>query len=251
MKNPINKILALLIPLSAIIVLGSLSVNKSTQRSIHDVLIEIEDYEGNYFVGNDEIYDLLNQNGTDYLLGAGLGSLDLELLEKRVKTHTFITDAEVFHDLKGNIMVTVEQAQPLARIYDPKGADFYIDKNGFLLPVNAKQTARVPLIEIEKKQKWKNNITETSYGRDLMEMIRFIHHDSFWKAQVAHLIIDGNEDIFILPQVTKQKVVFGKPDDLTSKFRRLKLFYKDILPRKGWNTYSVVNLKFKNQIICK
>ena len=28
------------------------------------------------------------------------------------------------------------------------------------------------------------------------------------------------------------------------------LFYKVILPTKGWNYYESVNLKYKNQIVC-
>ena len=28
------------------------------------------------------------------------------------------------------------------------------------------------------------------------------------------------------------------------------LFYKNIAPTKGWNTYKTINVKFKNQIIC-
>ena len=34
------------------------------------------------------------------------------------------------------------------------------------------------------------------------------------------------------------------------KFKKLELFYKNILPTKGWNYYESVNLKFKNQIVC-
>ena len=49
---------------------------------------------------------------------------------------------------------------------------------------------------------------------------------------------------------TKQKIYFGNTDNMDNKFKKLELFYKNILPTKGWNYYESVNLKFKNQIVC-
>ena len=36
-----------------------------------------------------------------------------------------------------------------------------------------------------------------------------------------------------------------------SKDYPIKIFYKKILPYKGWNSYESVSVKFKGQIICK
>jgi len=51
--------------------------------------------------------------------------------------------------------------------------------------------------------------------------------------------------------MTKQLILFGPMDEIEEKFKKLKLFYKEVLPKKGWNTYSSINLKYKNQIVCK
>ena len=51
--------------------------------------------------------------------------------------------------------------------------------------------------------------------------------------------------------LAKQKIYFGNTDNMEIKFKKLELFYKNILPTKGWNYYESVNLKFKNQIVCK
>ena len=32
--------------------------------------------------------------------------------------------------------------------------------------------------------------------------------------------------------------------EVAKKFKKLKLFYKEVLPKKGWNTYSSINLKY-------
>lgn len=233
------------------LVLISFSGVKHSRRVIHDVLINIEQEKGNYFIDQPEVLGLLNAQNTDYVLGSKIGDIDLKLLERRVEAHAFVADAQIFYDLKGNLVVDVKQARPIARIYDPYGADKYIDDRGLILPVNGKHTARVPLVEIEKKLAWNSAITDSEEGADLFDLLRFIDSDEFWKAQIAHLVLEGSGEVTMLPQVTKQKILFGKPSHLVKKFKKLEVFYKEILPNKGWNTYSLVNLKFKDQIVCE
>jgi cell division protein FtsQ len=52
-------------------------------------------------------------------------------------------------------------------------------------------------------------------------------------------------------QVGKEVIDFGKPEMIESKFEKIAIFYEEILPSKGWNTYSRVCVKFKNQIVCE
>ncbi len=229
----------------------SFSGVKHSRRVIHDVLINIQHEKGNYFIDQPEVLGLLNARNTDYVLGSKIGDIDLKLLESRVEAHAFVEDAQIYYDLKGNLAVNVKQARPIARIYDPYGADKYIDDRGLILPVNGKHTARVPLVELEKKFDWKIAITDSEEGADLFALLRFIDSNDFWKAQIAHLVFEGSGEVTMLPQITKQKILFGKPSDVVEKFRKLEVFYKEILPNKGWNTYSLVNLKFKDQIVCE
>jgi cell division protein FtsQ len=37
---------------------------------------------------------------------------------------------------------------------------------------------------------------------------------------------------------------------LDVKLENLKLFYQKALPKVGWERYSSINLKYKNQIVC-
>jgi cell division protein FtsQ len=52
-------------------------------------------------------------------------------------------------------------------------------------------------------------------------------------------------------QVGKQVIEFGEAKDIEEKFKKINLFYEEILPAKGWNTYSRVNVKYKGQIVCE
>ncbi|WP_424963715.1 cell division protein FtsQ/DivIB [Ekhidna sp.] len=224
---------------------------KNNGREIEDVKVEILDQEGIFFTDQLEVVDLMTDKSADYVVGVEMGDIDPKTLEERVETNPFVKDAQVYRDLKGNLQVKVEQSKPIARLFIDGKKDRYIDEDGRVLPINAKHTARVPLMETEFEFIWERNLNESKFGKQVFELLTFIEKDEFWKAQIAHVIIKKDGEIELYPQVTKQVVEFGKPEDLERKFSKLMTFYKEILPKKGWNTYDRVNLKFENQIICE
>lgn len=224
---------------------------KRAARPVNDVEVNIETLDGNYFTDKEEVISLLNAESTDYVLGSAVSQLDLKTLEQRVEVHPFVKDAQVYKDIKGNLIVHVKQAKPIARVFNRSGEDRYIDAQGYLIPTKARQVARVPILEFGRELGWEENITESVYGQQLLELLHFVDKDEFWRAQIAGMFIQGDGQIIMQPQVTKQEITFGMPEELDEKFKKLKLFYKEILPNKGWNTYSSVNLKFKDQIVCE
>ena len=224
---------------------------KNGNRKVDILEVEISDEEGNFFTDQLEVIDLMTDKSADYIIGVEMGELNPKILEERVESNPFVRDAQIYRDLKGNLQVKVEQSKPIARLFIDGKKDKYIDKDGRILPVNAKHTARVPLIETEFEFKWEKNMNESSYGQKVFELLTFVEAEEFWKAQIAHIIIKKDGEIEMYPQVTKQLIEFGPPEDLKNKFSKLMIFYKEILPTKGWNSYSRVNVKFDNQIICE
>lgn len=233
-----------------LVTIGFTSI-RNRDKLVNDVSVNIEQQHGNFFTDQLEILNLLNAENTDYVLGLSIDQLDLKMLEARVEAHPFVRDAQVYRDIKGNLMVNVKQAQPIARLFGQGKDHLYIGEDGQLLPTITKHTARVPMVELEREFSWEKNIEETEYGAKVLSLLKYIGADEFWSAQIAGMVIAKDGEIILLPQVTKQDIYFGMPEDFDKKFRKLKIFYKEILPNKGWNTYSLVNLKFENQIVCE
>src|SRR5690606_6291830 len=92
---------------------------------------------------------------------------------------------------------------------------------------------------------------EDSVGQPYLELLRHIEKDEFWNAQLAHVHIDGQGNVSFLTQVGDQRVEFGKPVRMEEKFRKLFIFYKEVLPVVGWEKYSRLNIEYKDQIICE
>ncbi len=224
---------------------------RNSDRKVQDIDITIAQEDGNFFTDQLEVMGLMTIDASDFIVGSELSELNPKVLEERIEKNPFIKDAQVYRDLKGTLKVSVEQSKPIARVLINGDEDKYIATDGRILPVNAKHTARVPLLETTFEFGWEENLNESSYGSKIFELLQYVEASEFWRAQIAHIVVLEDGDVELLPQVTKQKIVLGKPENLDAKFSRLMIFYKEILPKKGWNTYSLVNLKYDNQIICE
>jgi cell division protein FtsQ len=222
-----------------------------SERKVSGIEIEIVNNREFYLIDQFEIQALLNKEHSATVLGANFDQVDFKLLEKQVEENPFVAHIDVFMNVNGILGAKVSQAQPIGRLMNPRGSDQYIDMTGKLLPMNADYTARVPLISFTEYPQWELNLGENDLGKQLMEFLIFINKDEMWKAQIAQLAVNEDNELTLWPQMTKQLILFGPADEIEEKFKKLKLFYKEVLPKKGWNTYSSVNLKYKNQIVCK
>jgi len=198
------------------------------------------------FVNNDQISQMVDEMLKDSL------NNNLYDLEKKINSNDFIKKIEIFKNLNNIINIKIDQYKPYARLVNENGDDYYIDYTGKIFPTSIKYSERVLLVNFHDINKFtdEKNIKSFKKGDKIFKLIKYINNDSFLKKQISQINILNDGEIIMIPQVTKQKIFFGKADEIALKFEKLNLFYKTILPTKGWNYYESVNLKFKDQIVC-
>lgn len=220
--------------------------------TVSDVRISIENVYENHYLDEKDVLKLMRLN-TENLRGASLSKLNFSEIEQRIKQSPYVSDAELYSDLKGNIMVNVSLRRPLARIVQSDGPDAYIGEDGTIMPVSEKFHSRVILVSggfVPRFLKL-DKMNEIEEGRRLMEMLNTIHDDTFWNAQIAQIDVDYKGKSVLYTQVGDETIEFGQPIDLDTKFKKLKIFYKEILPRVGWNKYNRINVEYEGQVVAE
>jgi cell division protein FtsQ len=242
------KIAVVLLGLSFLI---AFSERKRGGAVCKDIVVELDNLSENHFLDEVDVLQLVEGSGQP-IKGVGMSRIKLKEIEKKLKYDKHILEAELFGDLKGNLIVNVALRRPIARLVQSDAPDAYIAEDGVIMPVSEKYTSRVVLISGAVKQLLESeDLTQSGEGKQMMEMIEFINKDKFWKAQVAQLDIGKGGKITIYPQVTGQLVEFGRPDNIETKFKKLMIFYKDILPTRGWTRYERVNLEYEGQVVAE
>ncbi len=251
-SKPIKWILAL----GVLVSLVAFTEYRAKERLCSETKVNIKEISGansdvHFFIKNQDVVDLITFNGRDPMQNRPLSDVDVYQVEKQVMKDRFVDEAEIYKTLKGELRISIKQRRPITRVMR-KDSSFYISSKGVLLPVSNRYSARVPMV-IEtsspyylKEQKLANEADSSFYN-----LMSVIDEDKFMNKVTSQVLVDAEGIIIILPQVSKQKIIWGEPTDNESKVERLKTFYKEILPSKGWNRYKTVNLSYKDQIICE
>jgi cell division protein FtsQ len=225
------------------------------------VSISITDESGNEFITENDVLDLLNSNGKQPV-GKTMNDINIGLLEKLVNSNPFVANAEVFSTINGEVNIDIRQRVPIIRIINGKDEHFYIDDQGEFMPVSQNYTAPLMVANgfifdtySERKVPQYNIVTKDSVETkpmitQIFELAQFITNDQFWNAQIEQIYVSEQLEIELIPRVGNHRIILGDATELDQKFKKLMIFYKQGLNKIGWNNYSVINLKYTNQVVC-
>jgi len=90
----------------------------------------------------------------------------------------------------------------------------------------------------------------TQLAVDLYKTAEFIKKDSLWDAQIEQIFVNEQKDIELIPRVGNQRIILGNADSLEVKMSNLMAFYKQAMPKVGWERYTTINIKYTNQVVC-
>ena len=243
--------------LAIIVTLGF--VNISNNQTIFSQPIINIDYETeNRFINeNDILSQILNKEDTGTLL---LNHFNVTHLEEKLDNNHSIKDVHVHKTIDGKLVINVKQRRPIVRIFS-RNESYYIDEEGNLMPLSSKYTARLLVVSgslnepFGKRYRFNydnlnDTLTEKTLLDDIYKIAHYIDNSEFWKAQIEQIHVNKVYEFELVPKVGNHKIVLGGVENLDGKFEKLMIFYKKGLNKTGWNEYSEINLKYKNQVVC-
>ncbi|WP_316792277.1 cell division protein FtsQ [Pedobacter frigoris] len=246
----IFKCFAWIICLSGLVVLMSFVGVKKHTLTCTNVKILIPGADN--FIEREEIDAILKQS-QGKLIGRKLEDINLEDIEKNIKANPYIAFSTVYADMDGVIHVEIQQRQPILRVINFNSQDFYIDRNGLKMPVSPNFTANVLVANGKIMEHFSGRVDTliTDLARDLYKTALYIKQDTLWDAQIEQLFVDEKGDMELVPRVGNQRIILGSADSLEVKMRNLLAFYKQAMPKVGWDTYKTINIKYTNQVVCE
>lgn len=196
-------------------------------------------------------------------IGQSLSSINTNRIEQEIYQMAAVRDVQAFKTAKGEIIVEITQRQPVLRIFNARGQTYYIDDSGKILPYSSGFAANTLVANgnIVEPFKVVPNLDVTAFTEStkegqknfihkLYEFAMYVSTDKFWNAQIEQVYVSNRNNIELIPLVGPHTIMLGSLDNYEVKLKKLKLFYEKALPAEGWNKYTVINLKFKNQIVC-
>ncbi|MBL6962704.1 MAG: hypothetical protein ISR55_02680 [Bacteroidetes bacterium] len=223
----------------------SFAEKSAREQVCHEVSIRIYPENDNRFLDQEDITNNLMTSSGRPLKGLNLSEINTKELETGLIRNQFVENAEVYFDLAGNLYIDVFHRKPVLRIMSSSGQNYYIDKDGVHMPLSSKHTVRILIATgfIEKASR------NTNFEHQLFKLADFIKRDKFLDALIGQIHIKYDGEVVLVPKIEDFTIEFGTLDHMEMKFKKLKIFYKRILPFEGWNKYNKVDLRFSNQIV--
>ncbi len=261
MKGKVKRILTGISLVAGLSVLLAFANSTADSSLCNRVQINIEGNETDPFIDQRDIRALIKEQGKP-IEGNFLSAISSEQLEKTFNNHSHILKSEVIKNYDGVLEVNVITRRPIARIINFNGESFYLDAEGKLMQWSEKHSARVPVFTGAIYESYarckgidysKIDINDSllkspgMYG--LYRLAKYIDRSEFWRAQVEQ--VNVSEELELIPTAGDHLIILGDYFNLEEKFNKLFILYKEGLNKVGWNIYSEIDLRYRNQVVCK
>ncbi len=248
----------LIIPALYLIAIPVFLAMSTGSRRCTGISIDIKDSADYHFVTKRQLLNLV-YSSTGKILGQQFKDLPFGDIESKLGDLRELKSAEVYMDIGGTLHVCVDQRNPVMRVMPESGGDYFIDEDGIVVRKRNLYNPRLHIVEgnVNISSAMLNGVSvlDTSIKntilRDIYYLVDYINSDRFWSAQIDQIYVDNSNEIDLIPRVGNQLIHLGTAEDFKGKLRNLEAFYDKVMPEVGWNKYSIINLEFKDQIVCK
>ncbi len=226
-------------------------VHKNDTQPCKGIAVSIHGVNNNYFVDKADILNAMAALSQGDPVGKSLASINLRLMEKELKKNVWVKSVEMFFDHQQILQVTVNEREPIARVFNQTGGSFYIDNEAAMLPLSEKFSARIPVFTGFPVDQLVLSVADSVLLQDIRTVSLAIQKDSFRMAMIEQVDITPQRSFEMIPKMGNQLILFGDASDAEEKFRKLQLFYKKVMVNAGWNHYSVINVQYKGQVVAR
>lgn len=234
---------------AGVIVLLVAAVNVKTGKHCQGYQIDITGAEDFMFLDRDDLVKIITTDESIELKGKELDLIDLHNLETEIAQNIWVRKAELFFDNNLVLHVNVAEKEPVARVFTETGTSFYIDSSGGRLPLSPKMSVQLPVFTSFPEVNGVWNSIDSTLVQDVKKISAYILHDPFWMAQVAQISCEKDGNFELVPMLGNHRIIFGDGADYENKFRRLFLFYKNVLSVAGLDKYAIINVAYSNQVV--
>jgi cell division protein FtsQ len=248
----------LLVPVLYMLVIPFFLSATASSRTCGKISINIVDSSEYSFVTKRHLLNLVYANGGN-IIGKPVREIRVTRIESSINDLRELREAEVYTSIDGTLHVYADQRDPIMRVMPDEGGDFFLDEEGFLFRKRNLYNPRLHIVQgninitpaMLDSVSILDTLIKNSILKDLYHFVNYIDGNDFWSAQIDQIYVDRKDEIDLIPRVGNHTVHLGTFDNYREKLRNLSAFYDKVLPEVGWNKYSVINLEFSDQIVCK
>ena len=85
----------------------------------------------------------------------------------------------------------------------------------------------------------------------VLAVVNYMENSKVWKDKIVQITVCDGGELKMVPRRGQEVFLFGQPVNIEDKFRRMEMYYSNIIPAKGQVAYTSVSVEYDGQIVCK
>ena len=251
MRKALN-ILLLVFTLSAMIALSTYCVYHHFHDNMKDVNLTIVKNNGflDYDYIHEKIIDICDTANNNQVM-----MIPVDSVVNYLKTNPWITKVKAGINLKAYLDVTIEECEPIARMYNKQGKSVYIDEKGDMYPSDNKYVPHLLVASgINFSANKLGNVNDEIYAntnlQETFTLIKEVLDDDYSKSRVRQIHYDKKKKYIFSVNNTNIIVIFGDVNYIGEKLLKMKHFFDKMQGNPELDNYKEINLNYKNQVVC-
>lgn len=181
----------------------------------------------------------LERSGIE-IKGRPLGLVDAVGIERKLSALNNFESVECMLTSDEHLRVRVKPMVPVMRVFT-SSKSFYINKDGKVIEARPEFYCDVPIV--------KGNFGKGFSPVRIFPLVRFVSEDETLRELVSMIEAPNEKNLLLVPRIQGHVINFGDTSRLSEKRDALLLFYKKVLPHRGWNEYDTISVKFRGQVV--
>jgi len=174
------------------------------------------------------------------IVGKRMADIDASDIEEALCQSPYLENADLVKCQQGKVLIKVSQLVPVMRVFDGDQS-YYVNRAGKHMAATTYYHCDVPVVQ--------GHFTKRYPATRLLPLISYVEADSLLHSLVTMYQVRDTNNIIIVPEFSGHVINIGNADGFENKFAKLKLFYSEVLPKRGWNTFDTISVKWNHQIV--
>lgn len=194
--------------------------------------------------------------------GRILDSINTELIARELNRNPYLKDVSIIKTLSGLIKLELSRTEAMVRVVNTRGDAFYLSTEGYVMPISLKYIPKTLIVtgfitEIpDPYAKIKYNLTDgNAHDKSVLPKIHLVagklaNHLVFNRS-IEQVYVTNRGEFEMIPASGNHIILLGDADNLDHKLENLLAFYQAGMPKLKEEDYKIVDLKYKDQVVCK
>ena len=224
-----------------LVVVLTFVVPKNGDRKCENIHLIVSDYEQFKFISDKDVSFQLQNSGV-YPVGKQHSDIDLTEMEESLLKLNMVKSVKCYFANNGDVNVSVTQRVPVFRVKE-EGRDYYIDNERKRMPTSIKFSAYVPIVT--------GNVNFDFAVSELYDFVVYLQSESRWRSAFTQIYVYPDNKVELIPRVGDFRIELGTLERYEAKLGKLEKFLKVLPKYHSWDKYSVINLEYKDQVVCR